>query len=143
MATTPSTSTPQPSHTGPAQSTPIQSSSPTMVPTNHPTMVPPPHTAGVPTPHLIVVPAPLTSTPQPSHIGPSPVVVHIASRPSSSSNPSSDLAPTTDAPDSATDDIDSPLHERSMIEPLIEGIYPIILKYKFVLHDLLFALSCF
>jgi len=39
MATTPSTSTPQPSHTRPAQSTPIQSPSP------------------------IVVPIPLTSTP--------------------------------------------------------------------------------
>jgi len=111
MATTPSTSTPQPSHIGPAQSTPIQSPSTIMVPTPHPIVVPPPHTIRVPIPHPIVVPTPLTSIPQPSHIGPSPVVVHITFRPSSSSNPSPDLAPTIDALDSVGDDIDPPLHE--------------------------------
>jgi len=64
-----------------------------------------------------VVPAPPTSTPQPSHQGPSPVVVHTSCRPSSSFNPSPDVSPAVDAPDSAADDVHPPLHERPMIEP--------------------------
>jgi len=104
-------------------------------------MVPTPYIARVPTPYPTVVPIPLTSTPQPSHIGPSPIVVHIASRCSSSFNPSRDIVHAAYAIDSAVDDIEPPLHERSMIELFNKGLYPIILKYKFVLHDLLFALA--
>jgi len=69
-------------------------------------MVPTPHTIAVPTPHPIVVP-----TPQPSHTASSPIMVHIASRPSSSSNPTSDLANTSYSSDSTIDDVDPTLHE--------------------------------
>ena len=104
-------------------STSILSPSPYVVPTPHPTMVPTPLPIVVPTPptstpHPIVVLAPTTSTPQPSHQRPSPVMVHTSCRPSSSSNPSPDVALAADAPNSAIDDdVDPPLHERSMIEP--------------------------
>ena len=105
----------------------ISSPSPYVVPTPHPTMVPTPLPTIIPTPptstpHPIVVPAPTTSTPQPSHQGPSPVMVHTSCRPSSSSNPSPDVAHAADALDSAVDDdADPPLHERPMIEPFNRG----------------------
>jgi len=48
-------------------------------------------------------------------------VVHTSCRPSSSFNPSPDVAHVADAPDSADDDVDSPFHERPMIEPFNRG----------------------
>ena len=97
--------------------TPPTSTPPTSTP--HPIVVPAPPTS---TPHPIVVIAPTTSTPQPSHQGPSPVVVQTSCRPSSSSNPSSVVAPVADAPDLAVDDdVDPPFHERLMIEPFNRG----------------------
>ena len=59
---------------------------------------------------------------EPSHRGPSLIMVHTSYRPSSSSNHSPDVAPATDASDSAIDDdVDPPLHERPMIEPFNGG----------------------
>ena len=46
---------------------------------------------------------------EPSHRGPSLIMVHTSYRPSSSSNPSPDVAPAADASDSAVDDdVDPP-----------------------------------
>ena len=92
-----------------------------MIPTPHPIVVPILDPIVVPRPHPIVVPAPPTSTPQPSHQGPSPIVVHSSCRPSSSSNSSPDVAPTADAPDSVANDVDPPLHERPMIKLFNRG----------------------